>query len=727
MAENQTEPRLGLSSIFVLLALAAVPGVLATGFTEFETVKSVTLMALAGLALITWGGGVLRGKTISMTGGRLVALLSAFAVFCLLALGWAVSVQGGLAPALHWVAVASLFVVVTSPVGRPLEFSDVALATAVGTAFAASLGLLDLMGLGGFMTEVWDPPGAAGSFDAREYGVGYYAVALPLLAGASVSALSGARRAFVLVATVLGAAHFGLVAEMDFLSIWAGAVGAATLLVLLLQGFGRVPLLYRPLLAVAVVTGLAFAIAALKPPVETTSDATSLPWVNVGGKPSNPTSTEIRDPRFSIRRDEEASNWEARSYVLGVAFDLLRAQPVIGHGPGGWWANQTQFFRQNEPFVQGIFDRWPAFRNPHNSLALVMSEYGAVGLLLLLAWFSALIGMVASSLSRTEEPEGWLLEHWALTAAVFGGFALAVVTPSLARPPAAVTFFVLAGLLVRESAVLNEFKGLAAVWTINRDGKKRFDTTVFCGALPTLLGVGMVVFAGWFGAAEFFRSWGDLALLRTQHQRADEVYVRADGILDGDGDVLLNRAIANKRLGRLEEAIDVVERAGELRPYDVRVMNMLAAIYLQKREFGDAAKAARKAVALFPNYVEGRRNLAAALDLQGRVSDAAKELLAILELDPPDDLRGQIHREVGGYYEGPLDNPTKALEHYKKAAPLLTDRFLVEELLPKIKELEKEVERRRLMREGKPIPPSLMPGESPNMPAGHGPHDGHDH
>jgi len=717
--QNKTPRQSFTSLVVVVAAVILVPAVFATGYTEYETIKQIALVALAGLGLGAFGLAVLRGQKVSMTAGRIQAVVATLAAFVLLSVAWAPAWQAGMMPALHWVALAGLFLLVTSPAGYSPDFGFVSSAAAAGTAVAATLGLLDLAGVGLF-SAVWDPPGATGSFDAREFAVGYYAAVLPLLVAAAVRA-RGLPRILAIAGGLLGAAHFGLVANVDMLLIWGGVLVAVTLVIAVLQGFSRLPLLFGVLGAAAIVGLLALGVAMVRPTVGSTTDATALPWVESGKPERDLSNPEIRDVRFAIRRTEEAPNWRARSYVLGVAFDLFREQPVIGHGPGGWWASQTKYPRPDDPFVKGLFERWPAFRSPHNAYARVMVEFGGVGLFLLFAWLSTVFAITLTALARKEELENWIIEHWGLTSSVASGLVFAAFTPALERAPAATVVFVAAGLLVRESAALNEYRGLSEVWTINGAGR-RWDTAVFTGILPVALGVAAVAASVWYGVAEYQRSWGDLAMLRTQHERAVEIYADAHETLGGDGEVLYNRAMAIKRTGSTD-IVELVNQAAELRPYDVRIVNLLSSIHLSTQNYAEAATASRRAVELFPNYVEGRRNLAAALDLQGRVNDAANELLAILELHPPDGLKGRIHRDLGQYYEGPLDNPAKALEHYEKALALLEDDFLKKDVEPKIEELRREIQRRRLMREGKPIPKNLMPGKPP---AGFE-HDGHDH
>jgi len=121
-------------------------------------------------------------------------------------------------------------------------------------------------------------------------------------------------------------------------------------------------------------------------------------------------------------------------------------------------------------------------------------------------------------------------------------------------------------------------------------------------------------------------------------------------------------------------------------------------------------RVARRAVHVFPNYVEGRRTLALAFDLQDRFEEAANTLLDILALDPPDSVKVALHKELGEYYKGPLKQPAKAVEHKNKALDMMEpDDPARQRLEEDVKALKTKIERQRLEREGKPVPPGLRP------------------
>lgn len=221
---------LAAPSWIVLFLLALTPPLFATGFSNFELLKELVLVGGVGVALVLWGIQAVRSRAVSMMAGRVTVLMLVFGLYALAATLWADNQLLGLWHSLHFVALAGVVLIVTSPVGRPLRFYDIALASGIGAALAAACGLLDLAGVGLF-TAVWNPPGATGAFDAMEFATAYYVVVLPVLLGA-IFRFPGRSRISFAVCFGLAGFHFAL------MSGWGvGAIFAATCLVAVLIVF----------------------------------------------------------------------------------------------------------------------------------------------------------------------------------------------------------------------------------------------------------------------------------------------------------------------------------------------------------------------------------------------------------------------------------------------------------------------------------------------------------
>lgn len=733
-SKNETsEPKsaLGLISWLILLACAAVPPAFATAFTRFEDLKMAIFGILLGAAMVTFGVAVIRGKTITITAGRIVAAALVFALYAAASILWAPQATWGAVHATTWLGGVAAFLGVLGPVGRPMTFSDFAVATSVGTLICGAFGILDLAGLELF-TPVWNPVGPTASFDAAEFVQPFYAVALPIVV-AGAWRLRGPQRIVAGIALALGAFHFGLCATWLPLGVFTATAAIVTLIVLALQRFARFPLLL-PIMALFFIGMVIAAIPNVAiEPTEDDTYATALPRV-VPKRDALP-GAELRDTNFASGRWESITSTKGLDYALGQGFSLFREQPVFGQGPGGWWLAQTRYPDAGHPWVEGRFDHYPALRSPHNSLMLLLVELGGAGLLLFLLWFAAVVGVTFTALSTTEESENWLIEHWALATSCSVGFVFCFFTPAFELAASAVIWFVAFGLLARESAMLNGLKGLSAPITVNRDGR-RYDVVIPLGVFPVAVGLLMVVVSGFGVASNYYRGLDDHLMLAGKYERVGENYSKAEEIWGGRGELHYNRALALKRGKSLKSAADHLNKAADLRPDDARIVNLVAYLNLQSKELDEAVKDARRAQGLFPNYIDAYRAEALAHDLGNAPEKAVEVVEDALKLEPPAIERGRLHQEAGNYYMGPLKQPGKAAEHFQKALSFATTDLFRQEVEKELERAQALAEAERLMREGKVVPEDVKrraaPPE-PHMPFGgghdHGPggHEGHDH
>lgn len=715
-SEDRAE-KVGLESWLVLAMLVVLPGAFATGFTQYEFLKESISFVLGGLILIVWGVATLRGKLIRVEGARIATLLTCLAMFALFAVVWSPSRPLGFIGAAQWLVSTAVFLAVVAPTGRRLRLADAIPALAVGTAVAGAIGVLDLAGVG-LTTVVWDPPGAAGAMDAREFAGAYYAIAIPLLVAGVFGVVRGKARALAAVGLLLGAAHFVVTTSTLLAGIVAGVAVVAALLTAVVRGDSVMKPAFMLLLILG--AGIGFSLSSLAP--SEPNEATSLPWVGDNHPRLLVRQAIPADPRFAIPRIEELPDG-ARGYLFAVALDLLRAEPVIGHGPNSWWLLQAKSPRYDEPFVQSLKTYYPLFRAPHNGFALTMAELGGIGLALLCMWLSAIAGIALTAFGSQSEDE-WALEMFGLTTAVTAGVAAIALTPALQLAASSTLFFIAAGLLVRRATELNGLRGMSTRWHVNREGK-RWDSNFFCGLMPIALGVFLIGAGAVWGTFTFYRSWGDLAMLRTQNELAIDKYMLVNDLMPDDPDTLFNAALAYHRIGGVSEARDMINRASELRPYEVRVMHLVATAYLANHNYAEAARAARAAISLFPEDWKSREQFAAALNLQGRMADSAKELQGILDTDPPESELGHLHQKLGELYLDSLDNPQKAAEHLKIAVKYAKG-FARQNIQAQLEQAERQVEVRRLQREGKPIPKELLDPIKGHHDHGHD-HFGHSH
>ncbi|MGM0555708.1 MAG: O-antigen ligase family protein [Myxococcota bacterium] len=720
--ETSKEAGLGAATWIVMALLALLPPLFVTGFSSFETVKNVVFAAGASLALVIWAVQTVRAGRISMVAGRVGIIWILWGLFSLAGVGWAPNELLGLVDAVHLASIAAVGTIVLAPTGRPLRFRDFSNAVAVGAGVAGLFGLLDLVGVAVF-TQVWDPPGATGSFDALEFAIGFYAVSLPVLM-AAIWRYADKSRFVYATAFVLAAAHFGLAAGWTVFAFFGAAVLVAWLLVVVLQRGQAMGVLY-PAVAMAVILAiLVGAGQAFFPTKPGPTDATSLPYLKRPNVVSDKQRAErmIRNPVFSIGRTESMLDQKMHEYLLGQSREYISSKPFLGHGPGAWWATQTSNIDPDDPFVAGMFEVYPAFRSTHNAYTKLLVEWGVVGLALFLLWvLGALVVSIRALMKVAERPE-WMLEHWALLTSFFAGLVFMGFTPMLEFSPGILVWAVAAGLMMRLSGVATSYSGSTSIW----ESDSRGQVLGVC-VLAGVIGAGMLVPTFMNGMAERKRGAGDQYMLRTRHQEAINFYQEADDWYPAHGDVAYNVALAARRLGQLDQLHSYVDYAMELRPFDVRVLNLKGHALLQDREQYEALKVGRRALESFPNSERAQTLVISALDLTEQFKAAVVQAEAFVERNPPEATRRRMYTLIGDFHYDIFNQYGRAKEAYEKALDLMSPGSERNQLMEKVQSLETKIENQRRMREGKPPIPEGghdhdhgpgLPGGMPKPPGG---------
>ncbi len=698
----------GWSSWIVLAMLALVPVVFATGFSNFERFRALLMGVGGGAALLTWGVALLRGRPLSMVAGRVNVLLLAFGLYVSLSLAWAPEFMSALLGVSHWLALIAVVLVIVAPVGRPLRFLDFAMAVSLGVGGSGLIGLLDLAGVQA-ITPIWNPPGAAGGFDALSFATAYYVVALPIVMG-GIARQTGRMRILFGACFLLGGLHFGVAAGWLF----AGIFGVVCMgVAMLIAAFQRTASLLALTPVFALIGVLALMVlggqVAFEPPVHI-NDATSLPVIHERAEISleSVNDRNVRNTVFSVDRMEAPDGLDANSYLLGVGAQLFAENPIVGHGAESWWPMQTSAVRGDEPYVRGMFEIYPAFKSPHNGLVKIVVEYGVIGLLLFVLWFGGVLWITISALTYRSEQVAWLVEHWAFLTAFVAGIVFMCMTPLIELNASSLLWVASLAMLTRTSAAINDFKDWSTVWSLHTTtgGRKRFAAA---GGLAAVLGVAIIVPVTLSTVSSYSRAFGDNLMLRAQYARAIPEYEKALRWYPNTGDVLYNVALAKYRSAISNEKGDELDQALELRPHDARVLYLSAVKELKRSDHLGSAVLARRAIVANPNDVYSYRTLAAALQMIGRFDEAAVILAQAIDRHPPQIMLADLHLRLGELYEGSLDQPRKAIDQLKLAHQLMAQGFVRTQLSERINELEKRLERERLQREGKAVPEHLMP------------------
>ena len=718
---KRDESKLSLSTLLVLALTAVVPLSVATGFSNFERPRQAVLVVLAAVALIAWAVGWVRRGRIEMASPGTVALGAAFLGSVALSLVWSGVTAFGALSVLIWVSLGVVFLILVAPVGKAPEFLDWVTAVGAGTLGAGGLGLYELFG-GEGLAVVWAPAGLTGGFDAMAFASAYYMVAVVLLIG-GVAVSRGARRWFLAAALLSGTLHLGLVADTLVLGVMAASMVAMAVVVGLLTSAegGRNSWLAAGLGVLVLAVAIGGSMMFDRPDAPTAAD--DLPRVSASGEFD---SERAQRPRmswwyFAADRVESYPDHRFRSYLNSVTRGLWQKEPIIGHGAGGWWLSQTDVVDISDPHVDRMFERYPAFKSPHNDYARIVVEQGAVGLILFVLWLLGVATAVGAGMRRAGAAGGAGQKEsiitWALATALVIGAAAMLFVPLLELVSSAVVFVGAAALAVGEAARRHGGHGWLSVVTAGENTPwVRFGTV----AVSLVVAAAMVIPAVLHAKSALDRGYADHLMLMGQQYDAIELYESAHETYPAHAEVLYNIAVAHRVEGDREKGLELVEEALQMRPYDARFHVHAGEIQVGERRMRVAVEHGAEAMRTAPRHLQGHEIYSSARQQRGEFTRAAEVLEAMVDMEPPSDDRLSVRIQLATLYSVYLDEPEKARDHFDKARediPTGVERALIDD---RIEELEQRLEREFLEEEGLPVPPELQPEIDD-------PHDPHHH
>lgn len=737
MSEPHSSSRLSLSSKGVLLVLAALPAVFATGYTSFEFLRQDVLLVAASLILTIWGVEVLRQRAFKTVALSVLAPLGALSLWALLSSTWSPVPMNGVLDAGLLLSLSALAIPLALPSREPLTWRHIMAATSAGTIAAGVCGLLDASGVGIF-SQVWDAPSPTGTFDASEFGVAYYVIALPLSA-ALVGAKSPVLKILGGLALIMGSVHLALLGAswMALIALAVAMVVPAAALMIHSKKLGQTlsPLVLGAACVVLIATGIGR--TQFDHQDEDYNPATSLPVVathKVLYSPDSIAKKIPRDARFAISRMESLRDDSAQDYLEGITLKAAKDRPLIGQGSGGWWLSQSRFVDMGHPFYVERFDHYPAFHSTHNGYAKVFIEYGVLGLLLLIATFFAAIASFSAPLraqsASTDVPSPNIHALWGFAASLLAG---AIIMYSTSAIELAAPMAVLTAALISLAVTTHGIEVARAATSPSR--------SIITPLIAVAAAAAMIVMGAIELTAGYYQGKADQLLLYGRFEQAHKDYLKAHDILPVHGENLYNAVLAAWRTGDANEMLPLMEEAVTLRPHDARIYHLKAHLHLMRNEYKDMLNAEKTALSLYPTYLDAYENIHIANDLLMDFENAIKSIEQALTLNPPRKIRTEMHTRAASIYGGPAANPAKAIYHLEKVIPLLDNRVAIEQLSVQLEETKKRVERERLRSEGKPIPSDLMPVKETHdhnhvedmlppgikPPAGHDNHDGHDH
>jgi len=166
-------------------------------------------------------------------------------------------------------------------------------------------------------------------------------------------------------------------------------------------------------------------------------------------------------------------------------------------------------------------------------------------------------------------------------------------------------------------------------------------------------------------APEAGESWIALGSYRYRVQRdftgALEAYKKAQQLLPNNSLVLIYTAYVDRRLGRWKEAETNYNKALQLDPRNVQLLNSLGAeFYFYLRRYDEAIAVLHRALEISPHSESSRANLAAVLQSQGRLVESAQEL-ARIPVDSTDDWV-VANRVAQAFYERHFETAIKVID-----------------------------------------------------------------
>lgn len=726
----QPSSKAPLTLMILSACLATLPGLFATGFTSYEGVKRFGLIIMASLCLLVWGIDVARKRRVQIVAMRAFLPLLALGLLAPLSLLWSSSWRAGLGDAIYWASLVAFGACVLGVEASKAQLARWLLpAVGLGTGAAGVMGLLDRAGVKLF-TQVWNPEGATGAFDAMEFAAAYEVIALPLCLAALVGLRDLKLRALGGFGLIFGGLHLGMVApQWAWISWGVSCVGALGLLATVAKVRGRALVSFAGgLLLVGALMGVGHMT---RGDLQTEApESTSLPVVDsIARKVTLETklASRPRNPRFAFDRIESLPQGQADDYLYGLTLELAKLQAPIGLGAGGWWLAQPPISLTPAPFLLDKFDHYPVFRSPHNGFARIWVDFGLLGLVLFAGWILAALSLGARGILALDADSDFERQDARLILCAAWGSAIAGVlaiwwSAALELPEAAVVWITALTLALRLASLGKQVKSSAGGWVSpwGLDQRQRGATALIAATLIALA-VAALIPTGLNLVATYHRGQADQFMLRSRHQDASAAYLRAFNTYPVQGQDLYNAALASYRMGDITKMQDELEQALVLNPTDARILMLAAMVDLRKRRFKRATARSREAILRYPTFIEAYRIMASAQNLSSEFEDSSKSLLSAIALKPPVGVLGQLHYELGQLYEGPLAKPSLAIEQYELALKHLEPGFLQERSARQAKELRRRMTRDRFDREGKPIPPELMPED------GHDNHDGHDH
>ena len=519
---------------------------------------------------------------------------------------------------------AIALLVVRASADFPQAMRDLSRAAAAGVLAQCAIGGLQYFDLG-FQGLPGSPYLPQGTLANKNVFAAWLAMGLPL----SAYALTDASRAWRRTALAAGGAASSLIAVAYCRTGWlilAGFLAAGAAGCWCLRGSAEGRALRRVLLTGASAAFLALLWDGFHPPRHLAYRA-------------QPAYGEFPDRFASIAAPGDLRNRE-RLELWRHTLAMATGNPWTGVGAGGWkLAYPAYAAPAGEPARRVVSPSpdpsvFPA--SPHDDFLLIGAESGLPGLLAYLSVFGAAAAMLAAGRSGLGAQARFA--RFCLFAALGAYLTDAAFNfPGDRAEPA-----ILLGLVLGTVALAKDAS--PGPWRIRRDGEgeaapftgadtgmgRRWRAADLVVAFLAMGGLGLCL-GRWDAETHLRRGLearanGDWTEAERELSRADRPWYPLDR---AGTPVAFYRATTALGAGRRDEAKSFLDRAYQVNPLHIHVLNDLGSLEVASGRFGKGIAWYEKCLALRPDFTEARENLAAAWCNAGQLHKAKETLAAI--------------------------------------------------------------------------------------------------
>lgn len=305
-------------------------------------------------------------------------------------------------------------------------------------------------------------------------------------------------------------------------------------------------------------------------------------------------------PSTEIALSSSASLKE-RFVLWEKSIKMITESPIIGVGPGQWklkfpYSGEIEKLRQIDTNQVEVHPQ-----RPHNDYLWVLSETGILGLICYLSFFLIIYFYILKIIFNSHTRD-----HQIFAILMLFGITGYMVLSFFSFP--------------KERIVHNIFLMLtaAAVLSIYHDSfpiqKKISFNKIKCLNISIMLLSGICIVFGYARLSSEFHAKEAISAHRLKHwerviSEIDRTYTWAYNVDPAATPLAWYRGVANVSLNNIPEALHDFTMAYKIHPNHIHVLNNLGTCYVLLKDNHTAVKYYKKALAIFPEFKDCRRNL----------------------------------------------------------------------------------------------------------------------